>query len=401
MNASTTARWLPESQIARDSILEQLQNILTHSSFKNSKRCCALLTYLVEHEIEGSSPHFKERTLGVEIFGRSPEYDTSSDPVVRMTASEVRKRIAQYYHEVGHEEEVRIDLPVGSYGPEFHLPVRQAPELERASHAPPAVPNDTVVGELVGNKAVFYSVLACVMLGLLGTALWLGRKGPDYSLNQFWKQVVTPPSPILVCVGTRSGTSQPPGSSPESGSQEDVDFRNLLPVSDAVAFARISGFLAKSGEIYRVESAESVTLTDLMQGPVVVVGAFNNPWTLRITDPLRFHFAAKPEAEHWIADRKNPAAQYVEDQGTLPGRDYAIIGRIRNGVTGQISVIAAGLGAAGTAAASEFVTSNRDMDYLTQQIPKSSSSKNVEAVISIEVVGDRPGAPHIEAVEVW
>jgi hypothetical protein len=137
-----------------------------------------------------------------------------------------------------------------------------------------------------------------------------------------------------------------------------------------------------------------------MQGPVVVIGAFDNPWTLRITDPLRFHFATEGD-EHWIADRKNLSERYAEDQVTVPGRDYAIVGRILNSVTGQISMVAAGLGAAGTAAASEFVTSNRDMDYLAQQIPKSSSSKNVEAVISIEVVGDRPGAPHIEAVEVW
>ena len=61
----------------------------------------------------------KERTLGIAVFGREPSYDTSTDPVVRATAGEIRKRIAQYYQESGREHEIRINLSPGSYVPEF------------------------------------------------------------------------------------------------------------------------------------------------------------------------------------------------------------------------------------------------------------------------------------------
>jgi hypothetical protein len=49
------------------------------------------------------------------------DYDTNQDPIVRASAAEIRKRIAQYYHEPGHETELRIELPLGSYVPVFHL----------------------------------------------------------------------------------------------------------------------------------------------------------------------------------------------------------------------------------------------------------------------------------------
>src|SRR5271167_1548667 len=108
MNQVSIITWLPESQVEKDSVAEQLQRILSHPSFKNSKRCPALLRYIVEHQLHGDTGNLKERTLGIEVFGRVPDYDTNSDPVVRTSASEVRKRIAQYYHEPGHEKEIRI-----------------------------------------------------------------------------------------------------------------------------------------------------------------------------------------------------------------------------------------------------------------------------------------------------
>ena len=80
------------------------------------------LRHVVERTLQGQTSDLKERTLGIDVFGRSPDYDPAADPVVRVSAGEIRKRIAQYYHEPGHETEIRIDLPLGSYLPEFHFP---------------------------------------------------------------------------------------------------------------------------------------------------------------------------------------------------------------------------------------------------------------------------------------
>src|SRR5579872_6609278 len=112
-----------ESELDRAAIQAQLERILANPLFTHSKRYPNLLRYVVERTLDGHPGELKERTLGIEVFGRDPDYDTNLDPVVRTTAAEIRKRLAQYYQEPNHETELRIDLPLGSYAARFHAPV--------------------------------------------------------------------------------------------------------------------------------------------------------------------------------------------------------------------------------------------------------------------------------------
>src|ERR1700688_2598396 len=106
----------------RKAIQEQLERLLSTSHFKQSRRFPSFLRFVIDQTLLGQTDLLKERTLGIEIFGREADYDTSSDPIVRVTATEIRKRIAQYYQEPGHEAELRVSLPSGSYVPQFHWP---------------------------------------------------------------------------------------------------------------------------------------------------------------------------------------------------------------------------------------------------------------------------------------
>src|SRR6202040_2306232 len=100
-------------------IREQLRRLLAPSLFTNSKRYPVLLAYTVEQTLDGNADQLKERTIGVEAFGREPNYDVNLDPVVRTTAAEVRKRLIQYYYNPDHAGELVIELPLGSYVPSF------------------------------------------------------------------------------------------------------------------------------------------------------------------------------------------------------------------------------------------------------------------------------------------
>ena len=392
---------LAHSAIDKDAVSAQLEKLLSHPSFKNSKRCAALLRHTVEHQLQGNTSKLKERTLGIEVFGRESDYDTNADPVVRTTAGDIRKRIAQYYHERGHENELRIDFRPGSYAPEFRFPDGQDTEP-----APPAdlpfvpIPEDI---SLDSSKKRWrrYTVAAGLLVALITSIIWREQLRNVSSLDEFWGPVTSSGSTLL-CVGTwvvSSITSDVPPSK-----TVNLDHDDLLPITDAVAFSRVTGLLGELRAPYRVQSARSITLTDLMQGPVVAIGALDNPWTMRITDPLRFHFVQANGTSRWsISDRKN-ASQLYAGEGDESGRgakQYAIVGRVANNTSGQISVVVAGVGAAGTTAASEFVTNARFMDELARQWPKNSKLKNIEALISVQVIDGRPGAPQVEAVEVW
>src|SRR5579863_8576445 len=120
----------PVTDAAR--IREQLNRLLAHSLFANSKRYPALLAYTVEQTLLGNASELKERSIGIEVFGRAPTYDANADPIVRITAGEVRKRLGLYYYDAAHAGELVIELPVGSYVPAFRL-------SETASEPPPDV----------------------------------------------------------------------------------------------------------------------------------------------------------------------------------------------------------------------------------------------------------------------
>src|SRR6185312_2953036 len=87
-----------------------------------SRRYSSLLRYVVEHGLDNTGEPPKERTIGFDVFGRNPAYDTNSDPVVRTTAAQLRRRIAQYYLQAEHAGELEISLPPGGYQPEFRWP---------------------------------------------------------------------------------------------------------------------------------------------------------------------------------------------------------------------------------------------------------------------------------------
>src|SRR6202046_2278015 len=106
-------------------VREQLNHRLAHPLFTNSKRYPVLLAYTVEQSLLGNAGELKERTIGVEAFGREPNYAVNLDPVVRTTAAEVRKKLIQYYYSPDHAGELIIELSVGSYVPLFREPSPQ------------------------------------------------------------------------------------------------------------------------------------------------------------------------------------------------------------------------------------------------------------------------------------
>lgn len=130
-------------------ILIELSRLLESSAFRTSKRCKEFLAYVVKHTISGPAGALKERSIGVDLFQLSPDFDTGQHTIVRVTANEVRKKLAQQYLvENGSPHLVRIDLPPGSYTAEFRweTPVAKISEtLLPTSSARPRWPYNNVV----------------------------------------------------------------------------------------------------------------------------------------------------------------------------------------------------------------------------------------------------------------
>ena len=101
-------------------VRDHLKEVIASRAFAGSKRAQDFLQLIVEHALAGRFDSLRERMIGAEMFGRPIDYDTANDAVVRVKATEVRRKLAQYYQDSEKKSAVRIELPIGSYVPNFH-----------------------------------------------------------------------------------------------------------------------------------------------------------------------------------------------------------------------------------------------------------------------------------------
>lgn len=113
-------------------IRQHVDELLQGPAFKGSHRSQQFLRYIVERALRREVEGLKERTIGVELFQRTPTYDTGQDAIVRVTASDVRKRLLHDYGRYGDASQFHISIPPGSYLPEIEVqpatPGREEPK---------------------------------------------------------------------------------------------------------------------------------------------------------------------------------------------------------------------------------------------------------------------------------
>jgi hypothetical protein len=405
----------------RAAVQRQLDRLLENPHFSNSKRFPSFLRFIVQEELEGRGDQLKERTLGIEVFGRDPGYDTTSDPIVRVTAAEIRKRIAQYYQDAARPNELRISLPPGSYIPHFEWPRAatldevkplEAPPATEREFATPAALHPVLAGEqqptASRNATASWLFAGSLMLIVLLAGGWSWMRSRPTTLDRFWSPVLNASDSVIVCFPQSSIDGITLRDATDPLQQRHLEEKmNAVIVDDLQPLVSLSGLLETRHQRYNLMGEESATLTDLRRGPAIFIGAFDNPWTLRLTRGLRFRFGNDPQmTQFWIEDTHSPAktrwgVDRTVQQATNNYRDYAIVARFRDANTGQLAVVAAGIARGGTVAAGEFLTQPGDMDSIRSQAPKEWAGENMEFVLSTEIIDGRSSPPKIEATYFW
>ncbi len=133
-------------------VRDHLKEIIASRAFAGSKRAQDFLQLIVEHALAGRFDSLRERMIGAEMFGRPIGYDTANDAVVRVKATEVRRKLAQYYQESEKKSAVRIELPIGSYVPNFHWESPETSAQPSAETDLPVFAEGTTAQETSGEK---------------------------------------------------------------------------------------------------------------------------------------------------------------------------------------------------------------------------------------------------------
>ncbi len=427
---------------SRTALLQQLDRLIVSRHFRNSKRYPALLRFVVEQTLTGHGDELKERTLGVCVFDREHDYDTNVDPIVRVTAGEIRKRIAQYYQDPLHDSEIRIDLPLGSYVPHFAVSglaasavtaaVPPDPVLERLPPPPAplslsepllaessalAIPSALPPRRRRWSLPITLSVISLLLAGAVALVVLrtLPPGEPVSAIEATWHPVLSSRAPALVVLGVHTldsnGHDIPPNinaSFTRDQQQQETMLsamisRDMVPISDIVSYSQFTDLLTRHGHPYTTRPSTEATVDELRHGPVLLIGGLDNVWTMRCAAKLRYRFFARTIVDSGIIDSQHPATAWTFDNSQRAlgnSRDYALVASYFDPEIEQRVVIAAGIGKTGTQAAAEFLTSNR---YLQSWLADShlQRDRNVELVLSTDILDGRPGPPHILASYAW
>ncbi|MGD0894043.1 MAG: hypothetical protein ABR923_21185 [Terracidiphilus sp.] len=419
-------------------ITHELQSILSSPFFRTSKRSQQFLSYVVQYTLDGNLEPLKERTIGTEVFNRPAGYATGDDSVVRVQAGEVRRRLEQYYQGSATESLVRIELPLGSYAPEFRWAQSAIPAA-----APLASPEPDSVQPIANregkspqtsakrkNRVWTSALVACLVLTAALAGYWVHRtRAPKSVLDQFWAPIFATSKPLLICL-PKPVTYRPsvalfkrhektPGefdhevdrmnARPNLSPDEKLVWGDMIEYGDlgvgsgdVAAAIRLSTLLGRIGKDNEVRIGNTYSFEDLRNSPAIIIGAFSNRWTMQMTSNLHFAFAEEnavfriqeqgSSGKRWYA-RLDSNGQIVED--------YGVVTRLVNSSTGQFVVDIAGITSDGSEAAAEIATSPESLEKALQNAPSDWSRKNVQILVRTTVTDSIAGPAQVVAIYVW
>jgi hypothetical protein len=358
-----------ESPVNSDSAKssEQLRRILQSRTFHNTEVLKRLLDYLARQALGGEAGDLKEYTVGVEAFGKPPDYDPQTDSSVRVQAGKLRQKLDEYYRVEGAADPLRVDLPKGHFRLEFHA----APAAETASPVPQTAWR-------------VWAGVAAVVAAAVGLTVWFERPAAprgswNADLEAFWKPLLASPRPIMVVIGTplleKIGNSffrDPNLNTWEAAAQSErlkkiQEAAGESPVSPAFPYTgvgeaegafEIEKLLLPRGRDLAFQVSNLVTWEDITRNNTIFIGP--PKYILQTADlpvPLDFEISharvqslrpaeGEPRTfeEKWSADR------------TRLEEGHALITRIPGLHRAGLVLILAGSSTESTRAAAEFVT---------------------------------------------
>jgi hypothetical protein len=395
---------------------KHLSEVMEGTAFKGSPRSARFLSYIVNQAIEGRLEALKERALGVELFNRSPSYDTGEDAIVRVTASDVRKRLLQHYGQNHSGSRFRISLPLGSYIPDITRSASQLGGQAEKLHSTSAAAGSAVTGVDAPKQGKFVVdavqsrpssttiVLFSISALILGAGLVLfaflrrdsSRPQNAASLVLPWSEFFRSPHPVQlitsdpniaeiqaftggeISVSDYANRNYLAGPNKLSPDLESL-CRNVLrgdkssTIDTQIAVA-IAAMAPGNSRPIDVHGARDIQISDLKSdNNFIFLGSpRSDPWVSLFSNQLDFRFVFDPRVQsEYIANarpRANELAKYVPTSpGWTTGESFAVIALLQNpDQDGQILLLA-GANAEGTKAAGKLVTDTARLSDVLRQ----------------------------------
>ena len=444
-------------------ILQQhLKEVIEGTAFRGSHRSGQFLRYVVDQAIAGHFDRLKERLIGIELFGRSPSYDTGEDAIVRVTASDVRKRLLQHYGLYGTTSKFRIGLPIGSYIPwisreppsngngnhgqstpvEVHTTLHHATALsEPGADSPESATAIQTRIQVQATPGQVKSNRIWLILMLLVTALNLAIWGASWKHMDHlaavppsilpWSAFFSSPHAIELItsdpdiaeiqqyVGGKISASDYAHHhlipNPDNMTPEVQHFWGVILGDDKASFVdakvavQIAELARAHGKQIDMHAARNIQMSDLQTDDnfILMGSPRSDPWSTLFSNQLDFRFTFDTSSGQEIIQnfhpKPNEAAQYVPTAlGGATGQSYAIIALVQNPDQNGLVLLLAGANAEGTEAAGKLIT---DIPRFTAALEKCGilamgPLKHFELLLKLNTMAGYPNNASVEACHI-
>jgi hypothetical protein len=411
------ASHLPE-EVNQDEVYQALERVLSSKYFVHAPMKQKFLRLICEYHLKGRGNELNEFLIGQEVFGRDSNYNPSTDPIVRVGAHGVREKLELYYQKEGFDDEIRMEMPVGSYNLSFLRNQRR--KHEEAPSDSPAAPSPEMPARSRW-PLLFYPILAALLLavGLLAHSnsrlkeqvkAATSQKDLD-SYQLVWQPFIKNSSPTLMVLSNPSvfrfinpadpdpvvTKSIPLTTEETSASFEALPNKSMIKIipvprltltsdtytgiGEAIGVHRVTNVFRSFEKNISLRQSRTVSVEDLKNQNVIVLGSvWVNNWSGKL--PAREEFIYSDDVtiknlNPLPGEQPEYRAVFDKQSGKLI-EDYAIVTVGPNISEKDIVMILAGLHSEGTAAAAEYVTTKHYLNELNQKLG---------------TLGSEPGAP--------
>jgi len=417
------------SPAAKETVRDHVDAIVQDRELRGSRRCQHLLSFIVSEALSGNFQNLRERVIGEKVFGRSSSYDTGADAVVRVSANELRKRLAQCYLKSGDVVKVQISIPSGSYIPEFRFKAdsegpRPATELPQHAVEVPATKTSWHSAAIVGlSIALLLAVTAAA--GMSWKLRHVGTESPPAKFLP-WTAVLDGTSPAFIVMGD-TGAAATQDLLHLSLSLDDYIRHNYIPaaahadarttdlahyltskrltsVADAEIAVRVNQINPFPLHRPILRFAREMQVDDFKNSNAIVIDSKRtNPWVELFQSRLNFHLVFDENLRRHVVENQSPKNGeknlYVPAGTTgTAGEAYAVLALLPNLSSSGYVLIIEGTNMEGTEAAGEFAADSARISKALQGIGLASESQPRAFELFLRVDATGGTSSHAEVI---
>ena len=414
---------------------QTLERVLNSRYFVHAHKKRQFLSLICDFYIKGRAHELNEYVLAYDVFGRDSKYNPSADPMVRVVAHEIRKKLESYYQNEGANDEIRMELPAGSYQPFFHrqIPPAKVEIAEIKTPAPPII--EPVPIPRVWPLKIVTIILSVAVIGLVVTAIILAvnnralkeKAAASRDISQYgivWDNILrNPTAPVVVLsnppVIRLSNPHEPDFPKKDSvtlsadamrvlkgrmmtnpqtliGESKTITPEPKIVVSinshtglgEAIGLHYLTTFFRRMEKEIILKQSRTLSAEDLKNRNVIMLGgAWVNEWSGKLPDEEDFVYSVNATIVNrnpQTGEEREYVPQFEKRNGDLM-TDYALI-TVKPNLTGTNKVmVLSGIYSPGTEAAVEFTTDKNHLEHLNQRLKEANITGNFQALLKVGV----------------